>query len=251
VRGADRDLSPVVFEAIFPPLDDGGRAQIVARRLARAIEQGHLSPGARLPTEIELAAQFSVSTITLREALATLRRDGLVQTRRGRGGGTFVCAAGLPQVVALSERVAGMSVDELRDLGDHCVAIRSAAIKLAAERASDDDLARLTEQLHLLERSKGAAQWRREEGRLHVEVAVAAHSARLARAELDLQEEAADLLLSPNHGGPRRAGTLERYRKVIDAIAAGEGPRAAQLVSEHVSGVVERIVQARIDVARR
>ena len=36
--------------------------------------------------------QLGVSTVTLREAPSALRQEGLVVTKRGRSGGTFVCA---------------------------------------------------------------------------------------------------------------------------------------------------------------
>ena len=85
-------LTTVRARTLFTPLDTGGRADTVTRRLANAIRLGLLLDGERLPAESQLAGQLGVSTVTLREALATLRTMGLVETRRGRGGGSFVRA---------------------------------------------------------------------------------------------------------------------------------------------------------------
>ena len=78
-------LTTVRARTLFTPLDTGGRADTVTRRLAQAIRLGLLLDGERLPAESQLAGQLGVSTVTLREALATLRTMGLVETRRGRG----------------------------------------------------------------------------------------------------------------------------------------------------------------------
>ena len=53
--------------------------------LRNAIESGRYPPGARIPTESELARSFGVSRITVREALRRLEEDGLLSRTRGRG----------------------------------------------------------------------------------------------------------------------------------------------------------------------
>ncbi len=54
----------------------------------RKIEQGELTPGEKLPTEMELSKSFGVSRVTLRQALSILKADGLLD--RKQGNGTFV-----------------------------------------------------------------------------------------------------------------------------------------------------------------
>src|SRR4029450_13739931 len=79
--------------AVFAALDTGRRADAVVRRLADGIALGILAPEEQLPSETELADTFGVSPVTVREALTMLREQGLVATRRGRGGGSFVRGA--------------------------------------------------------------------------------------------------------------------------------------------------------------
>jgi GntR family transcriptional regulator, transcriptional repressor for pyruvate dehydrogenase complex len=54
-------------------------------RLAAEIGSGRVAPGARLPTEQELTAALGVSRTVIREAVAVLRAEGLVETRQGVG----------------------------------------------------------------------------------------------------------------------------------------------------------------------
>lgn len=58
------------------------------RDLREHIATGHLPPGAPVPSEAELARHYGTSRVTVRQALARLRYDGLIQSQRGRG--TFV-----------------------------------------------------------------------------------------------------------------------------------------------------------------
>jgi transcriptional regulator, GntR family len=92
-----------------------------------------------MPSESELALQLGVATVTLREALVVLRQRGLIETRRGRNGGSFVCApVELPEALLL-QRLRDMSGPDLRDLGDEQTAIsgtRRAWPPSAARRSS-------------------------------------------------------------------------------------------------------------------
>jgi DNA-binding GntR family transcriptional regulator len=60
----------------------------VADDLTADIRSGELPPGARLPSEVELAEIYGVARVTIRRAVAELRKDGLVVVVHGRG--TFV-----------------------------------------------------------------------------------------------------------------------------------------------------------------
>ncbi len=62
----------------------------IASALVTAITDGRLAPGDRLPPERELAGQFGVNRLTVRQALADLQQRRLIRRRTGRNGGTFV-----------------------------------------------------------------------------------------------------------------------------------------------------------------
>ena len=68
--------------------------------IARLIDAGDLSPETSLPSEARLAELYGVSRLTVRQALAELRRKGLVESRQGKG--TFVSSPGQGDVTCLS-----------------------------------------------------------------------------------------------------------------------------------------------------
>ncbi|WP_406469531.1 GntR family transcriptional regulator [Streptomyces hirsutus] len=61
------------------------RRDAIADDLRDRIATGRLKPGERLPSESHLAAQYRVSTPTLRSALAVLQVEGLVEKAHGKG----------------------------------------------------------------------------------------------------------------------------------------------------------------------
>src|SRR6478609_1813301 len=125
---------------VFAPLDGAGRAELVEQRLTDAIVSGVLRDGERLPSEAELSRSLGVALVTAREALEGMRDRGLVRTRRGRDGGSFVTYDRDAAARLLESRIRGHSRIELRDLALHVSAIAGTAAEIAADRASHDDL---------------------------------------------------------------------------------------------------------------
>jgi DNA-binding FadR family transcriptional regulator len=223
--------------AVFAPLDTGRRADAVVRRLADGIALGILVPDEQLPSETELAETFGVSPVTVREALTTLREQGLVATRRGRGGGSFVRPVrgdGRGAASALHERLRAVSPSGLRDLADHYVAVTGTAALLAADRAGEQDVALLTDSVAELERAGDAGGRRRAEARFHVELAAAAQSPRLTRAEIALQTEVGPLLWLPAAAPATQAEQVRQHAAIVEAVAAGDGQRARAQAVAHV-----------------
>ena len=238
-------LTTVRVRALFAPLDEGGRAETVARRLARSIRLGLLLDGDRLPAESDLAGQFGVSPVTLREALATLREMGLVETRRGRRGGSFVRAPQEPQPGHLVRPLRLLSLHELRDVGDHRAAVAGATAKLAAERALPGDVATLREHAGRLPGAATMTERRRADARIHIEIAAAAQSPRLTRAEMELWSEVGDLVWLPVRDDAVAAIAGE-HETLIDAIENRDPGRARQVAEQHVLAETARLIELRL-----
>src|SRR3954468_17593379 len=77
-------------EAVLRQVRGHHAFEACVEQLGTAIRLGVYPLGTALPPERDLAARLQVSRATLREAMAALREAGLVETTRGRGGGTVV-----------------------------------------------------------------------------------------------------------------------------------------------------------------
>jgi DNA-binding FadR family transcriptional regulator len=227
-------------------VDTRARVETVVRRLSDAIELGLLADGEQLPGESELAAQLGVSTVTLREALMALRQQGLVTTRRGRGGGSFVSLPADPAEERLKARLAGWSTEELRDLGDHWAAVSGAAARLAAQRTEPDDLQPLRRTMEEFATAQDAAARSRVYGRFHVELAAAAQSARLTREQVALQTEVGALLCLVLGDDTYREEVADRHRSVISAVQDGAHDSARELAERCVQESTARLIALRL-----
>jgi GntR family transcriptional regulator, transcriptional repressor for pyruvate dehydrogenase complex len=250
--------------SLISPLAAAGRAEEVVQRVSQAIQLGLFVDGEQLPPETEFAAQLGVSAMTLREALASLRQQGLVETRRGRTGGTFVRRPASPPLGLLRERLRVMTTSSLRDLIDEQFAVSGAAAKLAAARASAADLRRLSTLVRRLSAASTLGSRIRADSRFHIEVAQASQSERLTRLELGLQTQLAELLWLPPEAtgttgaavaGPAtelldHVAVAAEHAAIADAITAEDGDRARMLAELHVESNLRRLTAIRLAMAQ-
>jgi DNA-binding FadR family transcriptional regulator len=228
-------LSGDARRAVFAPLDDGAlRSAAVVRRMGSAIALGLLGDGEQLPPETELALLLNVSTVTLRDALADLRERGLVETRRGRGGGSFVRSRDDALAELADARLAELSTPDLRELGDVHGAVAAAAARLAAGRASPREIARLRDIVDRLARDATTTGQRRADGRFYVEMAACAQSVRLTMQEMELHLELGQLPWPPADEPALLAEVVAAHRAVVDAVEDRDAARARDLTERHV-----------------
>jgi DNA-binding FadR family transcriptional regulator len=240
-------LTTATARTIWGSGQPSGRAEQAAQRLGEAIRLGLILDGERLPSEVQLSEQLGIATVTLREALATLREQGLIVTRRGRGGGTF---ARSPQVELPDSppwRLLDFSTHDIRELGDHRAAISGMAAQLAAQRALPEEIANLYRQVERLRAATTASQRRRADTQFTIEVAAAAQSSRLAREELALRAEVGDLLWLERSDADHKASVRSRA-ELVDAIRRSDPQRSRELAEQHVAADTRRLLAARLEL---
>src|SRR5256886_16872736 len=91
---------------MFTPIHQARASGEIVSQIERAIFSAQVSPGDRLQSERELAEQFGVSRITVRDALRVLEARGLIRVKVGATGGAFVADANTDRVAEpLSTRI--------------------------------------------------------------------------------------------------------------------------------------------------
>lgn len=226
-----------------------GKTESVVRRLEEMIDLGIFMEGQQLPNQTALATQLGVATVTLRDALALLRERGVIETRRGRSGGSFICASPPVSDQELLNQLREMSTHELRELADEHAAISSAAARLAAQRAGPEQYSALATLIDTLVNAKGRRERRRADARFHIEVAVAAQSVRLTLSEARLQAELGDLgelFWLPCANQPDMQAVEWEHRAILEAIVANDANLAGALAEAHVVRGARRLSALRL-----
>ena len=234
--------------SLIAPLASAGRAEEIVLRLTEAIHLGLLADGEQLPSEADFAHQLGVSPMTLRDAIAALRERGLVETRRGRSGGTFVRRFVEPSESPDRRRLARMTVSALRDVADEQTAVSGAAARLAAERSNAAGVRRLFAMVDQMSTATTRGTRLKADSRFHVEVAMASQSERLTRAEVRLQGEMAGLLWLDPLASSEYAEMGREHHEIATAIAEEDGERARQAAERHVRRNLRRIITTHLSL---
>jgi len=233
--------------AFFAPIGGQGLVEQAVRRLGEAIGLGVLEVGERLPPEAVLAERFGIAPMTLRQALAILREAGYVETRRGRGGGSFVCCAvPLPAAQTATARLASLTVDDLRDLTEFRRLVAGAGAALAAERATAGEIEELRVLVEQMAAPPPFDEFRRADSRFHLAVASAARSPRLAAAELQVQADLAELLALIPHPPEALRLSNGQHRAVLEAITRRQPEAARTSMERHAAGTGDFLVGLRL-----
>jgi GntR family transcriptional repressor for pyruvate dehydrogenase complex len=217
-------------------------ADLVVERIAGVIKDRQLTAGTRLPGEHELVEQLKVSRPILREALARLQSMGLVDIQRGRG--TFVGNANsLANCVRLLRSAVTISPQELSSYAELRSAIEVQCARLAAERATDEDIAELTALLKQLDDNDLPYPTALEiDFRFHRKlIQIAGNPLMIHLMEVIYEFVLAQMVrTTPTQ---RESVMVRRLHKgILKAVRARDPDAAAQAMHKHMQAILDQLV---------
>ncbi|WP_214371122.1 FadR/GntR family transcriptional regulator [Pseudonocardia sp. H11422] len=205
------------------------------QKIRDLIVEGDLGPGHRLPAEAELASRLQVSRNSLREAVRALCEARVLEIRRGDG--TFVSnlqpqtlLGGLGFALDLMRGGTLLEIFEVRRL------LEPAATGLAALRATEQDIADLTESLYRLNEARNDEELISFDLEFHRRVVVITGNATLCTLmdALGTRAMGARVWRGVVQEGTRNF-TFEQHSRIVEAIAAGDPTLASAASTVHVS----------------
>lgn len=211
--------------------------------LLEQIEGGAYSPGDRLPSEAKLTEEFSVSRTVVREAIASLRADGLVEPRQGAG--IFVLAP--PAVTALPFRnVDPARVSSMIEILELRTAVEAEAAALAAQRRSPAQEEAIIEAYRAFSRQTSLGEASADaDFALHLAIADATNNPRF-REFLTLAGTTViprrSLGADAQDGDPAEylAVLVREHEAIVNAILDGDETAAREAMRHHLRGSQSR-----------
>ena len=213
----------------------------VAARIREDITSGAYSVGDKLPSERDLSEKYGVSRPIVREAIGTLKRDGLVATRQGSG-------AFVTETRELAFRFSEFDWNDamdIRNVIELLMAIEATAAGLAAERRSRAQLDSIEARLNAIQ----AAFDNQDAG---IEEDIAFHREIVDACGNPYFREMSDFLDSRvrNFIRKARARSLqtaqlatvqEEHVAIFAAITAGNPQEARKAAETHLRGAASRL----------
>ena len=202
---------------LFKPVKKTRVYEEIVENVKEMIEKDRLKSGEKLPGERELAEVFRVSRSSVREALRSLESQGLLESRQGDG--TYIARQPVESLVnplaavIFTEKDSQMELFEMRRLIEPQIAY------LAAERATEEEIARLEEALVLQEQAIAKGETGTEVDKLfHYLMAEVTKNKVLLRLTDHMRELLAESREKYLQVAGRPEKSIARHRQVLDAI---------------------------------
>jgi GntR family transcriptional repressor for pyruvate dehydrogenase complex len=212
----------------------------VAEQIRQAIIAGEYAPGDELPTERELGEMFGVSRASVREALRSLRAEGLVLSTGAPARSVVSDAVDQPAREALANlmRLRGVALDDLVDL--RCL-LEVAALEAAAEKPERKRLAEARQALKTMQASEfDIESYDAADVRFHTALVRASGNEAMHLVMLALRDPVEKHLLEALRAESNPGETLTRltdeHAAILEAVEGGDGDRAGKLVERHIRG---------------
>ena len=226
---------------MFTPVSRTRASADIVDQIERAIFEAAYAPGERLRSERELAEQFRVSRITVRDALRVLEARGLIRVKVGASGGAFVTDTNRDQVVGSISTMVKLRRMTLSELAEARTIVETAAAERAASRATSDAIARMAQ---MVERSRDVVR----DGLPHTEVSMDFHVAVAEASGNELLSATVqayrDLLIQTlrDMRDPSSAAETQKWHEdILDAIRQHDPDATRALMQEHLLDFERRI----------
>jgi GntR family transcriptional repressor for pyruvate dehydrogenase complex len=229
-------------QKVFEGVNREGLPSQVASFVRKQIIQGALNPGDRLPTEREMAAQHGVSRAVIREAVAKLLHEGLVNSRQGVGA--FVASPNQATSLVLDPNTLTQPQD-YRQLYELRLVLEGGAAEMAAHNCEPEDLLAIA---HSIEAMEGVE----EDHEAYVKLDISFHRAVAAATrnpfvamfisfvDLKLQESIFVALRKLDFRSTTET-SIREHRVIYEAIRARDPAAAAAAMRAHLQNSSRRL----------
>lgn len=219
----------------LPDLRPASYVDQVYGRVLTMISAGEFTTGDRLPSEAKLGELFGVSRPVIRDALARLRQDGLIEARKGSG--SYVRAEPPEDLAALTKMEA---ISRYQRFQEFRLSVEGAAAALAAERRSESEMNRIqaAHDRFASEVAEGRFLWESDRA-LHLAIADASGNEFFAHSLESLDLKLSDFMnlslsLTSSRSPQRGQLVIREHAQIVDFIRSRDSNSARIAMESHL-----------------
>jgi len=221
--------------ALFAPIAVARASSAIAEQIRTAIVTGQLARGDRLPPERELAEQFGVSRVTVRDALRALEAMGLIDVRVGARGGAFIT---VPTGEVVGQTMSDMMMMQAitpEDIVEARLIVELGTVTIACSRASDEDVARLRELCDRGREALAAKTYTRElSWEFHGLLADVTHNGAVEGLTQSFRSSLSMHPIRTREGARAFERTVEEHDRILEALERRDGAAARREMATHL-----------------
>lgn len=205
----------------------------MAERLELELLSGHLAPGAKLASERQLAERFRVSRPMVREVLRMFEERGLIEVRPGRGA--FVRSGDPAASVRPFDTAYRQRKPTPRDLVRARLMLERETARLAAEHATDDDIAAMRAALARCDQARDVVSRARADLDFHAAVARASRNPVIETMFGSISPLVFELMMRSLSDPEISQKGLPYHEQILQAITSRDPVAAMEAMEGHLA----------------
>jgi GntR family transcriptional repressor for pyruvate dehydrogenase complex len=226
----------------FKAIKKASLSQQIEEDIKNAIASQIYKPLEKLPSERDLVKQFNVSRTTIREALMSLQRSGLILVKRGVHAGAYVAEINPRPITENLRDLSNFGLINFVHLIEARLYIEPEAARIAAVCRTDKDIEMLND---LLEKAEASSKTSSKEARLinirfHVEVAKVTQNPIIIFISESITQVYSTVLVEMTKTKLSKADILKNidaHRYLLESIIERNGEQAFERTKNHILGL--------------
>jgi DNA-binding FadR family transcriptional regulator len=230
----------------FQPIRNRRVFEEILVQLRESLASGEFVQGDRLPAERELADQFGASRTSVREALRVLETLGVVQVKPGADNGAIIVADPARAFRDILHYQLAFRHIDMRALVEFRIVIESWAANAAAGTCAPEAVASLQALVDAMGKDTTYRQFQVNDAAFHLEITRAGgndlFALTLEGARTTIERMMLEGITAARDWPTTHRRLVREHQAIVNAIAAGDGSTAANLITNHIQGFYDEHV---------
>ncbi|MFH1152365.1 MAG: FadR/GntR family transcriptional regulator [Pseudomonadota bacterium] len=234
------------MKSMFETIKPNRISETIVEQIRKAILQGDLKIGDRLPSEKDLAQSFGVSKSSLREAYRVLEAYGLLEIRQGMSGGAFVKEVDLKTIKDSLVNYFFFQNPSIREYTQVRTFIEPEIVKICAAKITDQDIRELENNIVEMEKEPEGESFLSDlDSAFHKKLVDIAGNSILSLVVESVQTALINIKRLLHTDEAFLLMVCKGHKEIVSALSERNPDRASQVMLKHIIDVEQGMLACR------